>query len=361
MAADSIIRDRISALLARGADNPLSEAEFNDLALATFAYQFEHNQPYQRYCERRAGTPATVDNWTAIPAVPTQAFKETALVAGDSTQAEAVFKTSGTTRGAERRGAHYILDLELYRQSLLAGFKAFVLPDRATMRMISLMPMADGATDSSLGYMISAVMREYGTPDNECVADYETGIDYARLNSVLSDVRVPVCLLGTSLAFLHWLERVDFDLPNSSRIMDTGGFKGEQRSVSADELRERYQKQLGLDAQHCVNEYGMTELCSQYYDSVLRDEQIREVRAKQGPPWLRARVVDPETLAPMPRGETGILQHFDLANLYSVSAVLTEDLAYEVADGFVLLGRAPGAMPRGCSIAMDILLSDVQQ
>jgi len=103
----------------------------------------------------------------------------------------------------------------------------------------------------------------------------------------------------------------------------------------------------------CINEYGMTELCSQYYD--FRFEE--DLAVKAGPPWLRARVLDPDTLAPLPRGEVGILQHFDLANLDSVSAVLTEDLGRETDHGFVLLGRVPNATPRGCSIAMDLLLS----
>jgi hypothetical protein len=119
-------------------------------------------------------------------------------------------------------------------------------------------------------------------------------------------------------------------------------------------MRARYQTAFGIPPDLCVNEYGMTELCSQYYDAGYFGENT----VKQGPPWLRARVVDPETLAPVARGEVGILQHLDLANLDSVCAILTEDLAFETDNGFVLLGRAPGAMPRGCSIAMDIMLAD---
>jgi len=32
---------------------------------------------------------------------------------------------------------------------------------------------------------------------------------------------------------------------------------------------------------------------------------------------------------------------------------LTSDLARQVGDGFELLGRAPGAMARGCSLAIE--------
>ena len=75
------------------------------------------------------------------------------------------------------------------------------------------------------------------------------------------------------------------------------------------------------------------------------------------PPWVRARLVDPVTLEAVPDGAPGLLQHVDLANLGSVSAILTEDRGVRVGDGFRVLGRVEGAEPRGCSRAMDELLS----
>jgi hypothetical protein len=51
------------------------------------------------------------------------------------------------------------------------------------------------------------------------------------------------------------------------------------------------------------------------------------------------------------------LRIIDLANLWSVLAVLTQDLAIAQPDGgFLLLGRDPEALPRGCSRAMDELM-----
>src|SRR5947207_12941522 len=116
-----------------------------------------------------------------------------------------------------------------------------------------------------------------------------------------------------------------FGLAEGSRIMDTGGFKGQnERAVAAKELRARYDALLGIPATHCVNEYGMTELLSQFYDDGLR-AYIRALpslgRAKRTPPWVRSTIVDPETLAPLRTGERGLLRHFDLANLHSVCAL----------------------------------------
>lgn len=345
--------EELLALMQRGATSPLDDDSFNRLALHAFRHQFTLNQPYRRYCERRSRTPETVAHWFDIPAVPTAAFKEVPLVAGEAQAAQLVFKTSGTTRGTQRRGTHYILDARLYEAALVPAFRHFVLRDALTMQMYSLMPPADQLPESSLAYMITHVIASLGRKDSRSFASVTHGIDVARLSKALSDAKEPVCLLGTSLSYLHLFDALrdeSFDLPAGSRLMDTGGFKGQAREISADDLRALYADKLGIDANDCVNEYGMTELCSQYYD-------VRP-GVKAGPSWLRARIVDPDTLAPVARGETGIVQHFDLANLHSVCAVQTEDLAVATDDGFILLGRAPGATPRGCSIAMDILLSD---
>jgi hypothetical protein len=61
----------------------------------------------------------------------------------------------------------------------------------------------------------------------------------------------------------------------------------------------------------------------------------------------------PDTLAEVAPGAPGLLCHHDLANAGSVSVVLTEDLGRAVGeDGIELLGRTPGALPRGCGLLL---------
>ena len=97
---------------------------FEEWALRAFAHQFEHVAAYRAYCERRGVTPGTVESWSDVPAVPAAAFRHVELAAGP---AEVVFRTSGTTGGAEARGRHPIVHLSLYRASALAGFSAQAL------------------------------------------------------------------------------------------------------------------------------------------------------------------------------------------------------------------------------------------
>jgi hypothetical protein len=98
----------------------------------------------------------------------------------------------------------------------------------------------------------------------------------------------------------------------------------------------------------------MTELGSQFYDTVLREPG--GPRRKRVPPWVRVRMLDPSSGAEVAPGEPGLVTVVDLANTGSVLAVQTADLGRTVADGFEVLGRSPGAEARGCSIAADAML-----
>ena len=151
------------------------------------------------------------------------------------------------------------------------------------------------------------------------------------------------------------LVRERVSLPRGSRVMETGGFKGRSRVLSREALYAEIEKRLGVPPGRIVNQYGMTELGSQFYDSVLRFRG--EPRRKLRPPWTRVRIVDPRTGAEASAGERGIITIIDLANTGSVLAVQTADLGRTIEDGFEVLGREPGAEARGCSIAADEMLA----
>jgi hypothetical protein len=228
--------------------------------------------------------------------------------------------------------------------------------------MLILAPAPDILPTSSLSHMLEVVRRTYG---GEGSAYYfgEAGLDLTGLVQTLREVemqREPVCLLGTSLALVHFVDACldegwGFRLPDGSRLMDTGGFKGQSRDLSRGELVRLYERVFGIRETSCINEYGMTEMGSQFYDNVLRDlvEKRSRPRFKEIPPWVRTRVLDPATLEDLPEGEVGLLTHYDLANCGSVMAIETEDLGCKIAEGFEVVGRAHGADTRGCSLTVE--------
>lgn len=139
--------------------------------------------------------------------------------------------------------------------------------------------------------------------------------------------------------------------------MDTGGFKGRSREVMREEMLRLYEEVLAIRAAFRVNEYGMTEMGSQFYDNTLRDRVLGRFRPrfKAIPHWVRTRILGPVTLEELPESEVGLMIHYDLANCGSVIAVETEDLGYRIDEGFEIVGRAPGAEARGCSLTVEEL------
>ncbi|MGD2120241.1 MAG: long-chain fatty acid--CoA ligase [Gemmatimonadota bacterium] len=354
-----------------GAEEPLSEPAFNDLALRVFRFQCHENQLYRGFVTRRGVNPEAVTSWREIPFLPTRAFKSAKLVSGNPGSVDRVFRTSGTTRGQLNRGEHHVLDLDLYRHSLLGNFARHLL--RSThdrMRILCLLPSSEAAPDSSLAFMMDEVVRGFGSHGSGFFVGPDGEIDEGAFWTALRYVErlgEPVLLAGTAFGFVRWLETGEkgprrVSLPPGSRIMETGGYKGRSREVPREEFYEILEEGFGVGANFIVNEYGMTELLSQFYEPVLGGGEHPGVlgladRYHRGPPWVRTLSLDPMTLDEVPLGERGILAHLDLANLGSVSAVLTEDLGRMVPGGFQLLGRNPGSEPRGCSLAMEDFLS----
>lgn len=351
------------------------DKKFNELALQIFSYQFERNEPYRKLCLRKGKTPKNVSHWSEIPPVPTQAFKLIDLTCEPAELAEVVFLSSGTTQGEQRRSKHFIFNLRLYEASVLFGFEPNLLPERKSLPIAVLFPPPEDLPNSSLGHMLATIMRKWGAK----VSDLGLSSDwFIRNKKLLADElaswlkraeasKETVMLLGTSFSFLHFLEwcvaqNLSFQLPKRSRLMDTGGFKGRSREISRSELYRLYEQVFGIPSEWCINEYGMAELSSQFYDGIVGQPHLEVIektqqRLHKPPHWVRTRVIEPETLEEVNDGEIGMLCHYDLANRGSVMAILTEDLGIKVGSNFVLLGRAKGSELRGCSILMDELLS----
>lgn len=353
-------------LFGEGVQAPLSHQRFNELGLRVFEYQYGTNPTYRAFAKRRDASPESIAGWEDIPAVPTRAFKSLPLVSGEQAAVARVFRTSGTTSGPARRGEHHVLDLDLYRASLLPNFHASLLPDGARLPFLCLLPSPDDAPDSSLTFMVATAGEVLGKGRVRFFLDGKGGLDLEALAEAFGAAQAegePILLSGTAFAFVHLLDRMaadgyGFSLPEGSRILETGGYKGRSRVLSREDLYAGLSRTLGIPLGSIVNEYGMTELLSQFYEPVLSQKAPDlERRFHRPPPWVRTRILDPYTLAPAAPGELGVLAHVDLANLGSVAAVLTEDLGREVEGGFRLAGRSPGAEPRGCSLAMEDFLA----
>jgi hypothetical protein len=347
------------------------DARFERLALALFAFQSQACAPYARLCESLGRHSSDVRSHREIPAVPTGAFKELALRCFPASATRRIFRTSGTT--LERRGELHLDTLTLYEASLLASLRRCLLSDLVGRRieMRFLAPGPEEAPDSSLTHMFECLRLHEGSARS----GYDLVHGALRLDPLRDAIAgarergEPLLVAGTSFAFVHLLDalaaldargREAFRLPAGSLVMETGGFKGRSREVPRERLRRQIAEGFDLDARDVVNQYGMTELGSQFYDSTRIDRE--GPRRKLRPPWTRVRFLDPLTGRDVAPGEVGQIVIHDLANTGSVAAIQTADLGRAVLDaegreiGFDVLGREADAEARGCSIAADTML-----
>jgi hypothetical protein len=340
-------------------------ARFDGLGLEVFRHQFEHVPAYRQYCMSRGCRPENVRSLVRVPPVSTVAFKYAELMSDEFTTSAAplLFATSGTTEGRERRGRHFVPRADIYRESAIRHLRAMVFTGLERIAILALHPTADELPESSLGRMVTWAIEEFGTPSSRCFATRER-VDIAATIGALKEFALRgerVCLLGTTAAFAALFDGLRAVTPAlrlapGSRMMDTGGAKGQVAPLTPDTVVALAATQLGIEPQCVVNEYGMTELCSQLYDATALNSAVSSgagPRSKVAPAWMRPYALDPVTLAPLADGRVGLLAFFDLANVGSVSAVMTEDFGI-IDDGRVrVLGRSAAGDARGCALGIE--------
>ena len=297
-----------------------SPEEFGAMERCVASYQREHCAVYGQFAE-------------AGRHLPVAAFKHAPVVTFPAEEAERVFESSGTGRGPRSR--HWVRRLAVYERAVSVHFEQVFGPGPHTI--LAHLPRYQEA--SSLVYMMDLLIRRHG--------DEHSGF-------FLEDTSMPeravreggsVLLFGAAFGLLDLVDEGAFTLPREARIIETGGMKTYRRQMTRAGLHRRLAEGFGLPADGIWSEYGMCELLSQAY--------TRGGAVFYPPAWMRFRVLDPFTLDECAEGVPGALAVFDLANLYSVSALLTEDLAVQRGEGFEILGRLPQSELRGCNFLVE--------
>ncbi len=318
-----------------------SSHRFEHLAQELFRFQYQHNSAYRRYVEALGFTSTSPSHWSEIPAVPTRAYKvlDHPLTCFPDAPGCVRFLTSGTT--SESKGEHLLPATDLYELSLTEAFRQSSLPQLTQLHFLA--PSPEELPHSSLSHMFGTLAKK----DSHYLLQ---GEKFSL--APLFRAQEPLFLMGTALAFLHLMEsHHSISLPPGSHLMETGGYKGTARELEKSSLYQKLGAFFQIQDQHIHNEYGMTELSSQAYATGTEG-------AHRFPHWCRASIICPRTGEELPCGEPGYLRLFDLANIYTVAAIQTQDLALMHEDrSFHLIGRDPSALPRGCSRSLDESLS----
>lgn len=356
------LHKKVIDYIERSFTNP-REQDFNTLALEVFRYQYSSVPIYKKLCDKRNAAPDSITAWKDIPAISTDGYKLFDLFSRDTPEAQQVFSTSGTTQGSKKGRSFFSAEgLELMNIAILQNAMQYLFPDNIKLRFLIIAPSPQRAPHMIMAYGMEQLKQAFGLPGSRFLIE-DKGFIPEELVQELKQAeqeQVPVALIGASLGFLAFFDYcmgkgLSFRLPQGSRTLDAGGYKGTTREISRDEFLSLVPMYLGIPATMSVNLLGMTELGSQLYDNSLKNHfhGLTSSRCKENPPWTKTLVLDPRTMQEVAVGDKGILWHLDLTNTERIAAVQTDDIGKRCEQGFEILGRARGSEARGCSLSIE--------
>ena len=290
------------------------DGSFEALILAAHSIQRALCAAIRRLLQGTSKEPAS---WREIPAIPLTAFRHAAIRSFPAAETIRSFRTSGTT--GEGYGEHHFRTLELYHAAAIGGWQRIGPPDEKSLLSHAV---AGG---------ISPLVAVVAWPDGLLLRNAffsEIGTGWSRQLSREENARGAFrnCASLSRCLRMAWRSRsspaAGQPCGGNRRLQRNGPQPAQNRSSM---LCSRDTWDSGEN--DIWNEYGMTELSSQFYARGLGNPH-------RGAPWVRALVIDPESGNECADGETGILRIFDLANIGSCCALQTRDLAIRQSRGF---------------------------
>jgi hypothetical protein len=315
---------------------------FNQTALDVFAYQYNENAVYRRWCDlilpaqhpkNEAGLPV-LEHYTSIPAMPIGFFKSETVQTGNYDPA-LFFESSGTTATVQSK--HHIKDESVYQQSFLTAFEAVYGPVN-NWCIIGLLPAYLERPHSSLVYMVEHLIKASNhVQSGFYLYDHEALAQTLKANEAVGQKTL---LIGVTFALLDFAQ--NFPMPlYFTTILETGGMKGRRKELTRQEVHAELIDAFQVPTIH--GEYGMTELLSQAYATGNGLYKC--------PPWMRVLVSEEEDPLTIKTSGRGSLQVIDLANIHSCAFIATEDVGAVYEDGsFEVFGRMDHSALRGCSL-----------
>jgi phenylacetate-coenzyme A ligase PaaK-like adenylate-forming protein len=310
---------------------------FEEKALAVFAYQYVHVPFYQTYCKLMHKQPENVRSINDIPFLPIEFFKTQQIIA-EGKEAQVIFESSTTTGTIPSK--HFVADISVYETSFLKGFEA-AYGNPKDYLFLALLPSYLERGNSSLVYMANQLIALSEHQESGFILH-----DFEQLKNTLQHTQVPrekIILLGVTYALLDFAEQCPMDL-NGITIMETGGMKGRRAEMTRMETHRELSTAFHVDTIH--SEYGMTELLSQAYS---KGNGIFKAA-----PWMKVLTRDIYDPAHFVLNQSGGINIIDLANIHSCAFIATSDIGKVFADGtFEVIGRMETADIRGCNLMYD--------
>ena len=313
-----------------------SEQKFEDVAIQVFRRQSHLNKVYSHYQDLISVNPNDIVHWQDIPLMPIEFFKMYEVKSGNW-KPEKVFLSSGTQ--GSQRSSHHLRESAWYdRQSVAIAHQSGI--DLNEVAVLGLLPSYIENGDSSLVHMVEHFVSKSNTPSPQFFL-YNHRELHRRILYLLEETDKDILLIGVTFALLDFANL--YPIANSRlKILFTGGMKNRGEELLGEEIRLQLREAFG--SSEIWSEYGMTEMLSQAY--------AKDSPRYNMPATMRVRPIEiNDPLSDYKYGKTARLGIVDLANIDTLSFILTQDLGVVYEDKtFEVIGRMQTSDMRGCTL-----------
>lgn len=331
-------------------------------------FHYEHNEMYQRFCERKGFDP---HKWFAIeeiPPVSVSVFKELGFKLNSVPKENLTLALqSSATSGVP---STIVVDKETAKRQAKAMIKVigeFIGKERKPFLIMDIDPRS--SYKKLLGARFAAVTGylRFANKTGYFLKADENNVSYFDVDGILEYVKAlepekPVVVFGfTYILYQHVLQSIEkagvkIQLPKGSKIIHIGGWKKlESEKISKELFNNRLSQCFGIEPMDVIDIYGFTEQMGLNYPDC-------ECGWKHTSSYVRVLVRDTVTREVLPPGKEGLLEFVTpVPHSYPGNAVLTDDLGIIDANSckqgragtrFKIVGRMKKAEVRGCG---DIL------
>jgi hypothetical protein len=314
---------------------PVNDRAFSDIALELFRFQAENNHVYKTFIQFLDLKVDKIHSINEIPFLPISFFKSHDIKTGNWTP-ETIFRSSGTT--GKTTSSHLVADVGFYHRHAVKCFEE-QFGSITDYHFLALLPSYLERNDSSLVSMMQYFI-------NESQSSY-SGFYLKDVERLLADIeklkndKKKVIVWGVTFALLDLAERHQPDFSHCL-VFETGGMKGRREEMTRMELHTILKSHFNVVK--IYSEYGMTELMSQAY---TKGDLLFY-------PSKSMKIIGRDMSDPLEKGlfgQTAGLNVIDLANIFSVAFIETEDIGKIQKDGsFEVLGRLDNSDVRGCNL-----------
>jgi long-chain-fatty-acid---luciferin-component ligase len=301
-----------------------------------------------------AGLLRTTGDPAIVPLVSSGTFKRRRIETQDDIER---WCTSSGTRGTKSLVPRDRRTLERFAGTVGHGLREFLGAHREQREGFVLGPPAEEAGDLWFSYSLGLAevvnhtdyfVRDGLLQEEELLA----ALDQRSPGSETVVIAPPSLLLN----FLLWLDKRGCSLELAHGfVLTAGGWKRSERdAIARSDIEQLVTTILAIPPERQRDIFNMVELNTVIFEC--------EVHTKHVPPWLTVLARDPETLAPLPSGETGVIAFLDPTALSYPAFVLTDDLGAVATDGcpcgrvgdaLVLDRRLSSVEERGCGLKMQ--------